>query len=91
MMKITNKNTLLRIEMMLPTLNEFQRGRYLATEAKSIGYGGMSLVSRISGISRQTLTEGVKELINPKTELPELGRCRKSGAGRKPVWKEHPE
>ncbi|GAH33558.1 unnamed protein product, partial [marine sediment metagenome] len=33
----------------------------------------------------------MKELINPKTELPELGRCRKSGAGRKPVWKEHPE
>jgi hypothetical protein len=33
----------------------------------------------------------VKELINPKTELQELGRRRKSGAGRKPVWKEHPE
>lgn len=91
-MTITNKNTLqMRIEMMLPTLNEFQRRRYLATEAKSIGYGGISLVSRISGISRQTLTEGVKELINPETELPELGRCRKSGAGRKPVWKEQPE
>jgi hypothetical protein len=49
MMKITNKNTLqMRIEMMLPTLNEFQRRRYLATEAKSIGYGGISLVSRIT-------------------------------------------
>jgi hypothetical protein len=55
-MKITNKNTLqMRIEMMLPTLNEFQRRRYLAAEAKSIGYGDISLVSRISGISRQTL------------------------------------
>jgi hypothetical protein len=88
----TNEDTLqMRIEMMLPTLNEFQRRRYLATEAKSIGYGGISLVSRISGISRQTLTEGVKELNNPEAGLPETGRCRKKGAGRKSVWKKCPE
>jgi hypothetical protein len=74
-----------RIELVLPTLNEYQRRRYLAAEAKVIGYGGISLVSRVSGMSRQTLTEGIKELEDPDAEVPELGRSRKPGGGRKPV------
>jgi hypothetical protein len=55
-----------RIEAVLPTLNEYRRRRYLAAEATSIGPGGISLISRLSGLSRQTLTEGVKELDNPE-------------------------
>jgi hypothetical protein len=74
-----------RIEAVLPTLNEYQRRRYLSAEAKSIGYGGISLISRISGMSRQTLTEGVKELGLSDRVMSE-GRSRKSGGGRKPVW-----
>jgi hypothetical protein len=75
----------IRIEAVLPTLNEYQRRRYLSAEAKSLGYGGISLISRISGMSRQTLTEGVKELECTGRVLPE-GRNRKPGGGRKPVW-----
>lgn len=78
-----------RIEKVQPTLNEYQRRRYLSAEAKSIGYGGISLVSRISGMSRQTLTEGVKELDNPESIMIK-GRSRKSGGGRKPVWEKQP-
>jgi hypothetical protein len=81
----------MRIDIMLPSLNEFQRRRFLSVEAKSIGRGGISLVSRLSGMSRQTLTEGVKQLDSPVAELPKQGRCRKSGGGRKPVWEEKPE
>ena len=81
----------MRITTMLPMLNEYQRRMFLATEAKSIGYGGISLVSRISGISRQTLQEGVKELDNPQSEIITGGRCRRSGAGRKNVWETRPE
>jgi hypothetical protein len=73
-----------RIEAVLPTLNEYQRRRYLSAEAKSIGYGGISLISRISGMSRQTLTEGVKELDRADGVMPE-GRSRKAGGGRKTV------
>jgi hypothetical protein len=80
----------LRINAVLPTMNEYQRRVYLSAEAKAIGYGGISLVSRISGVSRQTLTEGVKELDNPDVEKPEVGRCRKGGAGRKPIWEKTP-
>jgi hypothetical protein len=78
-----------RIETVLPTLNEYQSRRYLAAEAKAIGYGGISLISRLSGMSRQTLTVGVKELGVPDNIMPE-GRCRKSGGGRKPVWEQQP-
>ncbi|MDR2438231.1 MAG: ISAzo13 family transposase, partial [Planctomycetaceae bacterium] len=78
-----------RIEAVLPTLNEYQRRRYLSAEAKSIGYGGISLISRISGMSRQTLTEGVKELDYTDSIMPE-GRSRRPGGGRKPVWETQP-
>jgi hypothetical protein len=78
-----------RIETVLPTLNEYQSRRYLSAEAKAIGYGGISLISRLSGMSRQTLTVGVKELGVPDNIMPE-GRCRKPGGGRKPVWERHP-
>jgi hypothetical protein len=75
--------------MVLPTLNEYQSRRYLSAEAKSIGYGGISLISRLSGMSRQTLTDGMKELENIDTIIPE-GRSRKPGGGRKPVWETQP-
>jgi hypothetical protein len=81
----------LRIDIMLPTLNEYQRRRFLSVEAKSIGRGGISLVSRMSGMSRQTLTEGVKQLDDPCADIPEQGRSRKSGGGRKTVWEDRPE
>ena len=81
----------IRIETILPTLNEYQRRRYLSAEAKSLGRGGITLVSRLSGVSRQTLTEGVKEIDNPEAEIPEHGRSRKPGGGRKPLWEDKPE
>ena len=79
----------MRVEAVLPALNEYQRRRYLSAEAKSIGYGGISLISRISGMSRPTLTEGVKELGNTDSIMPE-GRNRKAGGGRKPTWETQP-
>ena len=79
-----------RIETVLPTLNEYQRRRYLSAEARTIGHGGISIVSRISGVSRQTLTEGVKELEDPNAATMEQGRSRKSGGGRKAVSEKNP-
>ena len=51
-----------RIRNMLPLLDERQRRLYLANEARAIGYGGISQVSRISGISRVTITQGMAEI-----------------------------
>ena len=79
-----NEATLrLRIATMLPELNERQRRLYLATEAKSIGYGGVTRVSRISGISRVTINQGLNELGDNATDNNEIIRCRRRGGGRK--------
>jgi hypothetical protein len=40
-------------------------------------------------MSRQTPTEGMKELDSTDNIMPE-GRSRKSGGGRKPVWEQQP-
>jgi hypothetical protein len=78
-----------RVETVLPASNEYQSRRYLSAEAKAIGYGGISLIGRLSGMSRQTPTEGVKELDRTGSMMPE-GGSRKSGGGRKAVWEKQP-
>ena len=51
-----------KIKMMLPLLNEKQRRIYLATEAIAMGRGGITEVSRASGISRSVINAGVKDI-----------------------------
>ena len=59
-----------RIERMRGILDERQWRLYLANEAMSAGYGGVSEVSRISGASRTTITKGIEELqTNEKMNL----------------------
>lgn len=65
---------------MLPNLNEKQKRLYVASEALRRGYGGISTVSRESGISRVTITNGIKEV---RTGAPLDGRIRKKGGGGK--------
>ncbi|MDR1916993.1 MAG: ISAzo13 family transposase, partial [Synergistaceae bacterium] len=69
-----------RIAAMMPVLNEKQLRRFLAIEAKEYGWGGMSEVSRISGVSRTTIRVGLKELENG--EGIDVSRVRKAGGGR---------
>src|ERR1051325_3366455 len=64
-----------------PHLNERSRRMLAATEALELGYGGVSVVSRVSGLSRVTITKGISELSAPP--LPEE-RIRRAGGGR---WK----
>jgi len=64
-----------------PVLDERGRRIWAATEASSLGRGGISLVSQATGISRPTIYAGIREL-GQKGTLPE-GRIRRSGGGRK--------
>ena len=72
----------------LPHLDERQRRLVLAAEARSLGHGGISLVSRASGISRVTITAGVGELEAGTDPTP--GRTRRPGGGRKPLAEADP-
>lgn len=69
---------------LLPFLDEKSKRLVLAADAESMGRGGLSKVSSISGVSRVTLNIGVKELqSSEKTEHEKTKRIRKSGGGRK--------
>jgi transposase len=71
-----------RIETVLPILNEKQSRIYLASEAKSIGWGGKSKISILSGISRAAIARGEKDIKETNIE-EETCRIRKPGGGRK--------
>lgn len=69
-----------KLRRLWPHLNERGRRMLAAAEAMEIGHGGVSLVSRACGLSRVTITKGMRELAEgPLRE----GRVRRPGAGRK--------
>ena len=64
-----------------PFLNERLIRLWVAAEAEAIGYGGVSMVARSTGVSRRAITNGSKELKGELVLFPQ--RVRQSGAGRK--------
>ncbi len=63
-------------------LDEKSRRLWCANEAISIGWGGVSAVSRATGISRTTITAGIKDITRSTTEYIDK-RTRRKGGGRK--------
>jgi hypothetical protein len=70
-----------RYEELSPVLDERGRRRFAATEARAYGYGGVSVVARITGMARSTIGRGVEEIEDK--EQVDAGRVRKPGGGRK--------
>ena len=60
-------------------LNEKSRRLWAATEAKSIGRGGASIVHDATGIDFKTIRKGISELEGNEADK----RVRKTGGGRK--------
>jgi transposase len=70
-----------RYERVAGELNERTRRLLAASEALAIGWGGVSVVSRATGLSRQVISDGIKEL--QTGEKAGEGRIRRQGGGRK--------
>ncbi len=68
-----------KVALLWPHLDERARRLFAATEARQLGRGGVSAVSRACGLSRVTIMKGVQELEEPP--LP-AGRVRRPGGGR---------
>ncbi len=64
----------------MATLNEKQRRLYAAFEAKQYGYGGVTLFSQATGINRDTINEGIKEIESGTILTGD--RVRRPGGGR---------
>ena len=79
-----------RYQLLSTTLDERQRRLFVATEAKVFGRGGISAVSRATGVSRVTITAGLGELEDDRIKESaalQPGRIRRAGGGRKSLIK----
>ena len=61
-----------------------ERGQRLfaASEARAAGWGGVTAVAEVTGVSRKRVTTGQKDLDAPPLEP---GRVRRPGGGRRPI------
>jgi transposase len=77
-----------RFELVSGELNERTRRLLAASEALAIGWGGISIVSRATGLSRKAISQGIKELQGE--ERANEGRIRRKGGGRKTTVSKDP-
>jgi transposase len=70
-----------RHKILSPLLDEKARRLMIAAESKVIGHGGIGIVSKSTGVSRTTISTGLKELED--SDLIDTKRIRKEGGGRK--------
>lgn len=85
-----------KFQQMAACLNEHSLRLWAAVEAKQLGRGGVSILSRATGLSRTTIHAGLQELESSTATdsgegaaLPER-RIRRQGGGRKPLSHEDP-
>jgi hypothetical protein len=72
-----------KYQALKPELDERGRRVWAATEALSLGHGGVAAVARATGLAESTIRLGKKELAKPSKRLKTTRRLRHSGAGRK--------
>jgi hypothetical protein len=74
-------------------LDERSRRHWAAAEAKELGYGGVSAVACATGLARDTIRAGLRELYYRERHPDErtTARLRKPGGGRKPLAEADPE
>jgi transposase len=75
----------LRFGALNPVLDERARRRFAAAEALAAGHGGVTAVSRATGIARSTINRGLAELREEAAPAAPAGRVRRAGGGRKPL------
>ena len=71
-----------------PVLDEKSRRLLVAAESKAWGPGGISAVSKTTGVSRQVIRQGLRELEQSATHP--TGRIRRPGGGRKKARQKDP-
>ena len=83
-----------KYEDLEPVLDERARRIWAATEARAIGWGGISQVADATGLSRITIKAGLTELDLPATPAEREAahhRVRRPGGGRKTLVDHDPD
>jgi hypothetical protein len=76
-------------DLLSPSFNERERRLFGAAWATAVGYGGLSFVHTITGISINTISSGKKELSEGLDDND--GRIRKFGGGPKFFERKYPD
>ena len=76
----------------LSTLNEAQQRWYVADKALDLGWGGISQLSALTGVSRTTITKAIAEVTSRRRLREGTPGCRvrHAGGGRKTVEETDP-
>ena len=77
-----------RFRALQPVLDEKSRRMLVAAESKAWGAGGISAISKGTGVSRQVIRQGLRELEQAPTHP--AGRIRRPGGGRKSAAQKDP-
>lgn len=75
-----------------PVMDERMRRQWAAAEASALGWGGVTAVSAATGLARNTIAIGLRQLEHRQAHPGEaVGRgIRRPGGGRKPVTQSDP-
>jgi transposase len=87
---IDEKAIRLRYAALAAVLDERGRRRFASAEALAAGRGGVSAVSKITGIARSTIDRGLVELRSEGESVSSLRRVRRAGGGRKRAVEKDP-
>lgn len=71
--------------VLAPIMDERMRRLWAATEAVALGWGGVSTVSAATGLTRNSIAAGIRDLEHRRThpDEPVDARVRRPGGGRK--------
>jgi hypothetical protein len=72
-----------KYQLLAPEMDERRRRQWAAAEAREVGWGGVSLVARATGLSRPTIHAGMRELDqSAEQRTRDAARVRRPGGGR---------
>lgn len=81
-----------KFDALTMVMDERMRRQWAAAEAMELAWGGISCVSKATGMSRTTILAGVRELRSQSSSDHLPHPCiRRPGAGRKPLLETDPE
>src|SRR3970282_1078358 len=89
------ESTALKYRTLASEMDERPRRLWAASEARALGYGGISAIAQATGMAISTIRAGLRELAQPastETCAADVGhrRVRRPGAGRKALAEKGP-
>jgi len=73
------------------SMDERMRRLWAGAEAEAIGWGGLTIVARATGLAISTVNKGRNEVRAGARPTPDLVKARRKGGGRLPLEVVHPE